>query len=186
VSNDLNEVTFRRLSRADYALLCGWLAQPHVARWWNHDASLPAVEADFGPSIRGDDPAEVFIAIAGDRPIGLLQRYLYADNPDDQAELAPLLAVPGAALGIDYFIGEPDALRRGLGTAMIRGAAESIWKDHPPAPAIIVPVDTANTASWRVLERAGFRCVGEGRWAPGNPVDGWNHRVYRLDRPPGR
>ncbi len=26
--------TFRRLSRDDFGLLAGWLAQPHVGQWW--------------------------------------------------------------------------------------------------------------------------------------------------------
>jgi aminoglycoside 6'-N-acetyltransferase len=179
----MNALNFRRLARADFALLGAWLAQPHVARWWNHDPSPPSVEADFGPSVDSTDPAEAFIASARGRPVGLIQRYTFADNPGYIAELAPLIAVPGAALSIDYFIGEPDALRRGVGSAMIRAAVASIWRNYPSAPMVVVPVVAANTASWRVLERAGFRRVAEGPLAPDNPVDDWAHFVYRIERP---
>ncbi|GAA1607828.1 hypothetical protein GCM10009789_72810 [Kribbella sancticallisti] len=42
--------TFQRLTRADFPLLAGWLANPHVARWWNHETTPEALERDFGSS----------------------------------------------------------------------------------------------------------------------------------------
>jgi aminoglycoside 6'-N-acetyltransferase len=181
----MHDPTFRPLSRRDFPLLRAWLAEPHVARWWNHDASAAAVERDFGPSIDGADAAEILIARAQGREVGLLQRCRFADNPEYLEELAPLLAVPGAALSIDYFIGDPAALRRGIGTSMIRAAVAAIRRDHPAAPAIVVPVSAANVASWRVLERAGFRRVASGPLRPDNPVDGPAHFVYTIDLSPG-
>lgn len=203
--------TLRLLARADFPLLTHWLSQPHVARWWNHETSPAALERDFGPSIDGDDRAEIFIAsidgsqskrpIASrpdpdltpdsasapdrepNRPIGLVQRYTFADNPGYIEELAPLLAVPGEALSMDYFIGEPDALRRGLGSAMLHAALQSTWRDYPNAPSVVVPVSAANTASWRVLERIGFRRVAQGPLTPDNPIDGPEHYVYAIARP---
>jgi aminoglycoside 6'-N-acetyltransferase len=35
---------------SDLPMLARWLAEPQVARWWNHDCSLEGVERDFGPS----------------------------------------------------------------------------------------------------------------------------------------
>jgi len=48
-----------------------------------------------------------------------------------------------------------------------------------------VPVSTANVASWRALEKAGFARVGTADLEPDNPVDSREHVVYRLDRPAG-
>lgn len=174
---------FRPLTRADFPLLAAWLAQPHVLRWWHHDTTPAAVEADFGPSIDGSDAAELFVALLQGRPIGFLQRYTFADNPGYMEELAPILAAPGAALSIDYFIGAPELLRRGLGAAMLRAAVAGIWRDYPAAPAVIVPVNAANPASWRVLERAGFTRVGAGPLTPDNPIDDRHHYVYAIGRP---
>ena len=175
---------FRHLTRADFPLLGGWLAQPHVARWWNHDNSPQAMEADFAAVIDRLDPADVFIVSYGNRPIGLLQRYTFADNPGYITDLAALIEAPGAALSIDYFIGEPDLIGRGLGSAMIRAAVDAIWRDYPNAPSIIVPVASANVASWRALEHAGFTLVATGWQPPDNPIDDGDHRVYRIERPP--
>lgn len=179
-------IELRRLARADFPMLSRWLAVPHVALWWNHDTSPEAVERDFGPAVDGADKAEIFIASVQGRNFGLVQRYTFEDNPGYIEELAPLVEVPGEALSIDYFVAEPDLLRRGLGAAMIRMLLDTTWRDYPAAPCIVVPVSAANTASFRVLERSGFIRVAEGPLTPDNPVHGTAHLVYRIDRPRSR
>lgn len=180
---DPGDLTFRRLTRADFPLLSRWLATPHVLRWWNHDPSLAAIEADFGAAIDGDDPADIYIALLDGRPAGLIQRYRFVDNPGYRDELAPVVEVPDEGLSIDYFVGEPPLLRRGVGAAMIRALVASTWADYPAAPSIVVPVNAANPASWRVLERAGFTRIAEGLFEPDNPIDGHAHFVYQVLRP---
>ena len=179
----MTELSFRRLTRADFALLARWLQTAHVARWWNHETSPAALERDFGPTIDGDDLADIFIAVLQRHPIGLIQRYAFADNLDYATELVALVPVPAAAWSMDYFIGEPARLRSGLGSAMLQSMVRATWRDAPDAPAVIVPVAVANVASWRSLERAGFRRVAQGLLTPDNPVDDGEHYVYRVDRP---
>lgn len=181
--HDPHEIALRPLARSDFPLLRAWLEVPHVKRWWDHDTSPDAVEADFGPCIDGDDPAELFVASWRGRPVGFIQRYLYGDNPGYLEEVSRWVQTPPAALSIDYFIGEPELLRQGIGAAMIRTCTESTWHDHADAPCIIVPVHATNTASWKVLERAGYRFVAEADLEPDNPVDSREHRIYRIDRP---
>ena len=125
----------------------------------------------FGAIVDGADPTDMFIVMAEKRPIGLVQRYLFGDNREYIVELASLVVVQSEALSIDYLVGEPDLLRRGVGAAMIRECVTAIWRDYPSAPAVIVPVNAANKASWRVLERAGFKRVAEGPLEPDNPID---------------
>lgn len=183
--NSFGTLHFERLARSHFPLLQRWLAVPHVARWWAHDTSAEAVEADFGPTVDGTDTAEIFIVREGGQPAGLVQWYTFADNPGYIDELAVVMPVPAAALSMDYFVGEASALRRGLGAAMLRASLERIWRAYPLAPSVIVPVNAANVASWRVLERAGLHRVAQGRLQPDNPIDDWEHHVYRIDRPAG-
>ena len=61
-------VTVRPLARADLARLSGWLAEPHVARWWRDPNDLAAVTATYQPCIDGTDPTEVFVIEAGAGP----------------------------------------------------------------------------------------------------------------------
>mgnify|MGYP001492128745 CR=1 FL=1 len=178
-------ITWRRLGEPDLPLLRRWLQRPHVARWWNHETSPEAVERDFGPAVRGEEPAEDWLALLDGRPFGLVQRCFLADYPEYVAELAPVADVPRGAVTLDYLIGDPELTGRGLGPRMLASFLRRTWEDLPGASAVIVPVVAANRASWRALEKAGLRRVAEGELTPDNPIDGRAHYVYRIDRPDG-
>ncbi len=175
--------TWRRLREDDFPLLGRWLAQPHVARWWNHETSPEAVRRDFGPATRGEDPSEDLLVFLDGAPLGLVQRAWLADFPEYLAELAAITPVPAGAMTIDYLVGEPQRTGRGLGSRMIRAVVEATWTERPAAACVLVPVCAANRRSWRALERAGLRRVAEGELEPDNPVDGPAHYLYRIDRP---
>ncbi|BCJ41035.1 aminoglycoside N(6')-acetyltransferase [Actinoplanes ianthinogenes] len=177
--------TFRRVGTGDFELLARWLSHPHVARWWNHEWSAEAVERDFGPSARGEEPNEDWLALLAGRPVGLVQRCLWTDYPEYLAEMAPVYPVPPGAVSIDYLIGEPGDVGRGLGTAMIAAFVARTWADLSESSCIVVPVARANRASWRALERAGFVPVAQGELEPDNPIDDGQHLVLRLDRSGG-
>ena len=176
-------MALRRFTRADFALMQRWLAQPHVLRWWAHETSLEAIEADFGAAIDGREPTDMFVAEWHGRSVGFIQRYRFSAYPEYLQEVSRLTPTPAAAWSIDYLVGEPDLLRQGVGAALIRATVEAIWHDDALAPAVIVPVHADNPGSWRVLERAGFHRVAEGELEPDNPIDDRRHWVYRIDRP---
>jgi aminoglycoside 6'-N-acetyltransferase len=175
--------SFRRVVPGDFPLLARWLSHPHVARWWNHEWSADAVERDFGPSARGEEPNEDWLASLAGRPVGLLQRCWWTDYPEYLAEMAPVYAVPPGAVSLDYLIGEPGDVGHGLGTSMIAAFTARTWAELPGSSCVVVPVVAANPASWRALEKAGFVPVAEGDLEPDNPIDDPRHRVLRLDRP---
>ena len=176
-------VAFRPLQREDFPLLGVWLAEPLVARWWNHDHRPQAIERDFGPCVDGADPTEIFVASADGLAFGLIQCYRIDDNPEWRQELSTVWPVPPGALSIDYLIGEAAFRGRGLGALMIATAVTQAWDSYPDAADVVVPVAAGNRASWLALERAGFRRVASGELTPDNPVDPRDHVVYRLCRP---
>jgi aminoglycoside 6'-N-acetyltransferase len=178
-------IAWRRLAERDFPLLREWLERPHVARWWHHETSAEAVARDFGPAARGEEPCEDLLVLLDGRPLGLLQRCRLADYPEELAEFAAIVPVPDGALTIDYLIGDPAQVGRGLGPLMIRSLVAGTWREHPEAPAILVAVSVANRPSWRALEKAGLTRVGQGEMEPDNPVDDRAHAVYRIDRPTG-
>ncbi len=177
----LNAFTFAPISRDDFPLLASWLTMPHVALWWNDDSSPAGLEASYGGCVDGSEPAEVFIAHCDGMAVGLVQRFRLGAYPQYLDELAQLLAVPAVASSIDYLVGPPDALGKGIGSAMIGAFAELLWDDDPGTPAIIVPVHAENRASWRALERAGFVRAAAGELEPDNPANSRAHFVYRLN-----
>jgi aminoglycoside 6'-N-acetyltransferase len=66
---------------------------------------------------------------------------------------------------------------------MIRAFCDRIWAVDPVATCIVVPVVSANRASWRALQKAGFRTAARGDLVPDNPVDDPSHEILWLDRP---
>ncbi len=176
-------LTFGPLTVGDLSLLVEWLAEPGVARWWHHDPTAEAVERDFGASVRGEEPGEDLVVSLAGQPIGLLQRSLIHDYPEDLAEFAALAEVPEGAVELDYLIADPALRGRGLGARMIAAAVDDTWSAHADAPAVLVAVVAANVASWRALEKAGLRRIAEGAKSPDNPMDDPLHYVYRVDRP---
>ena len=176
-------ITFERLGREHFGLLGRWLAEPHVARWWNHDPSPEAIEDDFGDTIDGVEPAEDFVALVDGQPLGVIQFCRFHDYPDYVAEMVDVYPIAADAATIDYFIGEPTAVGQGLGTAMIGEFVARIWTEEPDVGHLVVPVNSANVASWRALLNAGFRLVARGELDPDNPVDDRMHVILRIDRP---
>jgi aminoglycoside 6'-N-acetyltransferase len=176
-------ITFARLTREDFPLLSRWLSDPTVARWWDHETAPEALENDFGGSVDGAEPTHVFLACTAGRPFGLIQRYAIADYPEYVEELSTVCPVPESAVSIDYLIGEPECRGRGLGAAMIAEFVAQSWSVYPGASAVVVAMHQANPASWRAVERAGFRRVAAGELTPDNPIDNRDHYLYQLDRP---
>lgn len=179
----MQPISFRPLTREDFGLLAGWLAEPLVARWWHQDPSPAGIEAEYGPSVDATQPGEVCIASTPAGPLGLIQRYAIADYPEYLEELEPLLPIAPGSLSIDYLVGSAASRGRGLGTAMVRAFVADAWDRYPDAGAVVVPVHAENRASWRTLERAGFARVAAGPLKPDNPADTPDHVVYRRERP---
>jgi RimJ/RimL family protein N-acetyltransferase len=86
--------------------------------------------------------------------IGWCQWYRWSDYPGESRAV-------GAAqeeVGIDYAIGEPSAVGRGLGTAMVAALVVEVRHHHPGA-GVLVTSEASNVASRRVLQKNGFFLV---------------------------
>src|SRR4051794_18046684 len=175
-------IVLRPLTRDDFLMLSRWIAAPHVARWWADDPSLAALEKQYGPSLDGRDETRLRIVVADGIPVGFLQWYPMAGEPDYARELADVLPVEDGDASLDYLVGETSMLRRGIGSAAIRAACGEIWQ-VPELRRVVVPVHADNAASRAVLRRAGFAAVAEGELEPDNPIDDRRHVVHVLERP---
>ena len=152
-------LTWRPLTATDLPLLTQWLREPLVARWWNHDTTAEAVQRDFGPSVRGEEPGEDLVILVDDERIGLLQRSVIRDYPEDFTEFAAIVDVPDGAVELDYLIGDAARRGRGLGPG-------SCWPRHvkrvpvsPPKGCGAHPTDGAAPRRGRRY-RGHHRCRG--------------------------
>jgi RimJ/RimL family protein N-acetyltransferase len=164
----------------DLPVVRGWLGLPHVARWWLPDTTAEAEIAEYRQRVAGPPSATILLmATWDDVPIGWCQWYRWADYP---AEAAAMGARAGE-IGIDYAIGDPAFVGRGVGTALIAALVAWVRQAYPGAGVLTDP-DAANAASRRVLEKNGFTLVAV-RQVETEPGDS-PMAIYRLAaaRPP--
>lgn len=168
-------VSVRPMDEADLTLVEAWLRQPHVARWWLTDTTVSEEIAEIRRRVRREaDTATRMLTVCWDgRAVGWCQWYWWDDYPDEAADIG---SRPGEA-GIDYAIGEPELVGRGVGTEMIAALVRAIRRQRPGAGILVGP-EEANRASRAVLERNGFRLEDVRRLASEpRPI-----AVYRLAR----
>lgn len=170
---------------ADYALFVRWRNEPRVAEWWTTDddpapTTLERVAEQYGP--RTEDAAWVTSCIIslGDRPVGYVQFYPW----DREAEAAAEMGVPAieGSYGLDIFVGEPDAIDRGVGSRTVALLSRYLFEAcHATGIALLAPV--GNERAHRAYEKAGFRKVKQ--TLDTDVVDGEKRMSWlmTLDRP---
>ena len=161
------QVTLRRANSADAPLLRRWDREPHVIAAtggdadWNWEAELP----------RTVPWREFLIAEDGGVPVGFLQ---IIDPAEEETRYWGACAPNLRA--VDIWIGPPDRLGRGIGTAMMRQAIARCFAS-PAVEAILIDPLASNLRAHRFYERLGFHALGPRRFGDDDCM------VYRLDRP---
>jgi aminoglycoside 6'-N-acetyltransferase len=144
---------------ADYALMARWRSAPHVHEWWDPDEPRLTPEgaaADYGPRARGEEPTTACVIELAGRPVGYVQFYRWLDHPGADDEL-DVRADPDT-FGIDLFIGEADAIDRGIGTRVVRAICDHLERELG-ASSVALTTELTNLRAQRAYEKAGFRRV---------------------------
>ena len=136
---------FRPMTADDLPLIRRWLETPHVAEWW-HD---PAEQFERVSGHLSDPDIVQFIVSTDTRPFAYLQCYNLSDW---HIGFGPQ---PEGTRGIDQFIGEPDLVGRGHGSAFIRGFIGGLLATGMPRA--VTDPNPANARAIRSYEKAGFR-----------------------------
>jgi RimJ/RimL family protein N-acetyltransferase len=163
---------------SDLALVTGWLSAPHVARWYLAGSSVEKEVEDLRRSVAGEQAVHALIVAEREVPVGWCQWYLCGDDPEWSAEIG---AGP-ADVGIDYAIGDPSRVGRGVGTTLIAELV-GLVRAHQPRGAVMADPDERNVASRRVLEKNGFELLAV-RSIASEPTDD-PMAIYRLAALPG-
>lgn len=147
-------VELRPMEPGDLALVERWLGEPHVARWYLAGTSLEEELADIRQGVRGSQPVQLLIVLDDGTPIGWCQWYPCEVDLEWAADMG---AGPGDC-GIDYAIGDPTRVGRGLGTELI-AALVALVRTARPGCDIVSDPEAENLASRRVLEKNRFELV---------------------------
>ncbi len=182
------QIAFVDLDRAHLPTLTRWLNTPHVYEWWgvssgpgslggsgSDAATEQQVYEKYAPGLDPDAAGTRRYVITVDgRAIGLIQWYPLAGETEYTAAIGE--SAPGGA-GIDLFIGEVDAVDRGIGSAVLEAFVTDVVFADPSITRAVGAPHPDNSRSCRAFEKAGFACVRDA-----NVPDSGPERVHVRHR----
>ena len=155
------DLRLRPLREADLPLLARWRTEPHVRAWWEMDGDpIPFTVADareeYDEDLNGDPSTTGAIIVVANRPVGYVQWYPWADYGEAAHEMG--IEFDDRAFGLDIFVGEPDAVGTGVGSATVDLVCRMLF-DERDASSVALLTALGNERAQRAYERAGFRKV---------------------------
>jgi RimJ/RimL family protein N-acetyltransferase len=144
----------------DHQRMVRWRNEPHVREWWDPDdppMTLEASRAEYGPLCQVGSSTTACIIEWEGQPAGYIQFYPWAAYPEDVAEVA--IVVEPSAWGLDIFLGEPDLVGKGIGTAAVDALARYLFRERQ-ATSVAFLVAKDNARALRAYEKAGFTRSG--------------------------
>ncbi len=168
------------MADGDVELVAAWLREPHVQQWWKDPTAPDKVEEEHRTRVAGEDLTEMFIIGWNGRDIGIVERYRLDDHPDWARAIAGSGQAFQHGAGIDYAIGVPDLIGRGIGSTVIAAFSAELFAAYTDVEVIVVMPQAANRASCRVLEKAGYEHVWTGMLDSDDPSDAGPAAMYVL------
>lgn len=146
---------FRPITHDDITMISVWLHEPHVREWWGN----PRAERNLIRSGIDQPGTEGLVVSLNFVPFAYVQIWepqllsLFNDQP------------PGTR-AIDTFIGVPDMVGKGHGSAIVSAVAGRLLDSG--APRVIIDPDPDNLRAIKAYKRAGFVSLGERSAADGS------------------
>ena len=149
---------FISLASDHFPLLLKWLETPHVKIWWDSQLEWTPelIKKKYEPYLNGSNLMDAYVFSVENNPIGYIQYYNKHDFPREHDYAMEL---PESCAAIDWYIGEPEFIGRGIGPK----ALELFLDKHvfTNFDTVFVDPDTANTSAIRAYEKIGFTTISK-------------------------
>lgn len=133
----------------DVALLMEWQSHPHVCEWWDRDEPYDEEEIS-------DTRVAKWIVETNGKPFAFMQDYTV--HGWDEHHFSQL---PKGSRGIDQYIGEPEMVSLGHGSAFIRARVRSLF--DAGAPVVATDPHPNNERAIAAYKKIGFEVSGPAR-----------------------
>ncbi|MEV1054943.1 GNAT family N-acetyltransferase [Streptomyces sp. NPDC049887] len=140
----------------DLRLISRWMNDPAVAAFWELGGPESVTEAHLGGQLAGDGRSVPCLGVLDGVPTGYFEIY--------RADLDPLARHYPARphdTGIHLLIGGVADRGRGVGTILLRAAADHVLDHRPRCGRVVAEPDLRNTPSVSAFLSAGFRFSAE-------------------------
>ncbi|MGP3943109.1 MULTISPECIES: GNAT family N-acetyltransferase [Streptomyces] len=140
----------------DLRLIAQWMNDPSVAAFWELDGPDEITASHLGDQLDGDGRSVPCLGVLDGAPMSYWEVY--------RADLDPLARYYPARphdTGIHLLIGRVGDRGRGLGTTLLRAAADLVLEHRPSCTRVVAEPDLRNTPSVAAFLGAGFRFSAE-------------------------
>lgn len=144
---------FRQITMDDLDLLMEWQARPHVREWWGSGEPYDQEKISDPRVLR-------WIVSTDERPFAFMQDYTVHGWEDHH-----FAQLPKGSRGIDQYVGDPDMIGVGHGSAFISARMQALFDEG--APIITTDPHPDNKRAISVYKKLGFEPSGprqETRW----------------------
>ncbi|NDD59574.1 MAG: GNAT family N-acetyltransferase, partial [Chlamydiae bacterium] len=160
-------IFFKKVGLQHVAIIFSWLTQPHLQEFWDttqphKDDILIFANGRQSPSSYEDGLYSYFIAYADDQPYALLMMLKEKEEYDLPAIKKAHLSKTGSTYSLDYMIGNPDFLDKGLGAKTLNAFMNYVRTEiDSTTDTFFIDPEATNTRARHVYEKAGFVHVGD-------------------------
>ena len=160
------KITFKPLNEIHFLLLLKWLNSLHIKPWWDPGVewTIENIQRKYKSYISKyklengiAKPIYSFIIELDDNPIGYIQMY----NAYDFARSTSLTGLPQSLAAFDFFIGEQEVLRKGVGAKALEEFINEFCLNKYEF--IFVDPDPLNIAAIKTYEKCGFKTIKENK-----------------------
>jgi RimJ/RimL family protein N-acetyltransferase len=153
-----------RLKHKD--IIFAWLSQPHVQAFWDNsqahkDDIVCFIEGRKVPSGYAIGQYVYWIAAIENHPYALIMTIKENQGENREPIKAGHISQTGATYSLDYMIGDPEYIGKGLGAPTLGQFLVFFQAEiDPNADTFFIDPDATNPRARHVYEKAGFQFIG--------------------------
>jgi len=160
-------ISFVKATREHKDIILSWLDAPHIKAFWDNsqehrDDIINFIEGRTTPSPYFNGTFDYWIGLIDKTPYCFILTSEYADSPELSDIHSAQLSKTGKTFSIDFCIGHPDYLGKGLAAPTLQEFMRFFKRNVDSAvDRFFIDPDKNNPRAIHVYEKAGFRRVGE-------------------------
>lgn len=160
-------ISFQKVTPDHQDVIFKWLAEPHVMEFWDNGQDHKDDIVNFAggrktPSSYFNGIFSYWIGFIDGEPFAFILTNELNEETDPPPYAIPYLSKTGKTIGLDFCIGNPKYLGKGLAAPTLEAFTDFFSTAiEPLADTYLIDPSTSNPRAIHVYEKAGFRLQTE-------------------------